>query len=54
MSVLQWEQSERITRREQKATSPGFITAHCRGGEIAFEHSMLKQVQKWTVDERTD
>lgn len=48
------EPSERIRRRERRATSPGFIPAHCRGGEIAFEHSVIKQVQKWTVDERTD
>lgn len=31
------------------------ITAHCRGGVIAFfSRSMLKQVTKWTLDEPSD
>ena len=52
MSVL--EQSERLQRRGREATSPGFITAHCIGGEIALELSMPKQVRKWTVDDRSE
>jgi len=45
---------ERLQRRGREATSPGFITAHCQGEEIAFQRRMLTQVKKWTVEEATE
>lgn len=45
---------ERVQRRGRGATSPGFITAHCRRAEIALERRMIKLLTKWTVDEATD